>query len=188
MRRFTWILLSQNGQVIGLDNNVLTLGFKTAGARDSFVGGGSDKILQEAAVAMIGASWKVDAIVDPSADPGAHTDPVVRRPAVESAPAPSQAAVDQAPSWAQENAQENAPERAPGGRPDRPQADPVKIAEARQNISGIRAAGQPAAPTGPDPDADAHPDDPDADDSGLAGAELLERELGATVIDEIPND
>jgi DNA polymerase-3 subunit gamma/tau len=37
-------------------------------------------------------------------------------------------------------------------------------------------------------DAEAHPDDPAADSSELAGAELLERELGATVIHEIKHD
>jgi DNA polymerase-3 subunit gamma/tau len=37
-------------------------------------------------------------------------------------------------------------------------------------------------------DADAHPDDPEADDNGIDGAELLQRELGATVIDEIPHE
>ena len=50
--------------------------------------------------------------------------------------------------------------------------------------------GPPPAPkpSGPDPDADAHRDDPAADDHGLDSAELLERELGATVIEEIPHD
>ena len=32
------------------------------------------------------------------------------------------------------------------------------------------------------------PDDPDLDDSGVDGAELLARELGATVVEEIPHD
>jgi DNA polymerase-3 subunit gamma/tau len=36
-------------------------------------------------------------------------------------------------------------------------------------------------------DDDAHPDDPDADDQ-LGGAQLLERELGARVIEEIKHD
>jgi DNA polymerase-3 subunit gamma/tau len=39
-----------------------------------------------------------------------------------------------------------------------------------------------------DPDADAHRDDPDADDSGLDTTELLQRELGATVIEEITHE
>jgi DNA polymerase-3 subunit gamma/tau len=39
-----------------------------------------------------------------------------------------------------------------------------------------------------DPDADWDRDDPDADDSGLDGADLLQRELGATVIEEITHE
>ncbi len=79
MRRYTWILLSQNAQVIGLEGNVLTVGFKNAGARDSFLGGGSEEILRQAAIEVIGADWKVEAIVDPSADPGAGTAPRVTK-------------------------------------------------------------------------------------------------------------
>ena len=60
MRRFTWILLSQNAQVIGVDATSLTVGFKNAGARDSFLGGGSEEILRQAAIDMIGADWKVE--------------------------------------------------------------------------------------------------------------------------------
>jgi DNA polymerase-3 subunit gamma/tau len=37
-------------------------------------------------------------------------------------------------------------------------------------------------------DADAHRDDPDDDDHSLGGAQLLERELGASIIEEIPHD
>ncbi len=80
MRRFTWILLSQNAQVIGVDATSLTVGFKTAGARDSFVGGGSEEILRQAAIDMIGADWKIEVAVDPSAQPGQETAPRVTRP------------------------------------------------------------------------------------------------------------
>ena len=48
MRRFTWMLLSQNAQVIGVERDLLTVGFKNAGARESFVGGGSEEILRQA--------------------------------------------------------------------------------------------------------------------------------------------
>jgi DNA polymerase-3 subunit gamma/tau len=37
-------------------------------------------------------------------------------------------------------------------------------------------------------DADADRDDPDAEDQMLGGADLLERELGASIIEEIPHD
>ena len=164
MRRYTWILLSQNAQVIGLEGNVLTIGFKNAGARDSFLGGGSEEILRQAAIDVIGADWRVEAIVDPSADPAAGTAPRVTRPAVETA-----ATEPEAPA------------------PSRPAAQPESIASARSNIAPTRSGDQPTTRPGDDRDADAHPDDPDADDNGVDGAELLQRELGATVIDEIPH-
>jgi DNA polymerase III subunit gamma/tau len=40
----------------------------------------------------------------------------------------------------------------------------------------------------PDNDHGAHPDDPDVDDAGLGHDELLARELGARMIEEIPRD
>jgi DNA polymerase-3 subunit gamma/tau len=153
MRRFTWILLSQNAQVIGVDAKTLTVGFKNAGARESFVGGGSEEILRQAAIDMIGADWVVETTVDQSAQPGQETAPRVSKPAVEERPAPA------APA-----AQEAAPREAP---PMHPQAPPPFVVA--------------------DADADVQRDDPPADD-GLDGAELLARELGATVIEETTHD
>jgi DNA polymerase-3 subunit gamma/tau len=64
---------------------------------------------------------------------------------------------------------------------------PETIASARENIAPTRTGPAPAARPD-DRDADADRDDPDADDTGIDGAELLQRELGATVIDEITHD
>ncbi|WP_079132914.1 hypothetical protein, partial [Streptomyces abyssalis] len=69
-RRFTWILLSQNAQVIGFDGATLQLGFSNSGARDSFVGGGSEDVLLQALNDALGVQWKVEAIVDPSGGGG----------------------------------------------------------------------------------------------------------------------
>ena len=182
MRRFTWMLLSQNAQVVGVEGNVLTLGFKNAGARESFAGGGSDEILRQALIDMVGADWKVEAIIDPSAQPGSTPPPRVTKPAVEPqqepAQAPTAAAPDSPPDWA-----------APGESPQRRPASPEIVAKAREGITPTRtgAEQEPTAPQN-DPDADADRDDADADDSGLQGAELLQRELGATVIEEIPHE
>jgi DNA polymerase-3 subunit gamma/tau len=173
MRRYTWILLSQNAQVIGLEGNVLTVGFKNAGARDSFLGGGSEEILRQAAIDVIGADWRVEAVVDPSADPGAATAPRVTKPAAESVPAAPEA-----------------PPQPPSPPPRQP-APPEAVATARSNITQTRRGERPGerpVERADDRDSDADRDDPDADDNGLEGAELLQRELGATVIDEIPHD
>ena len=176
-RRFSWILLSQNAQVIGIEAETLTLGLKSAGARESFLGSGSETVLQQALGELLGSSWTIDTVVDPSADPGVGTAPQVRTPAVKPdepdmptpptstpAPSPSPAVpVDVAP----------APAQAPP--------------EVRDRIEPTRAPGSPP-PTALDADADVDRDDPDADDSGVDGQTLLERELGATMIDEISHD
>jgi DNA polymerase-3 subunit gamma/tau len=80
-----------------------------------------------------------------------------------------------------------APTAAPAAPPAAPRVQAESIASARSNITPTRVGDQPVT-RADDPDADAHPDDPDADDNGIDGAELLQRELGATVIDEIPHE
>ncbi len=65
-RRFTWILLSQNAQVSGFDGTTLQVGFASPGARDSFVGGGSDEVLRQAVNEMFRVDWRIEAVVDPS--------------------------------------------------------------------------------------------------------------------------
>ena len=195
MRRFTWMLLSQNAQVVGVEGNVLTLGFKNAGARESFAGGGSDEILRQALIDMVGADWKVEAIIDPSAQPGASPPPRVTKPAVEprmaAAPDPTPAVPDTPPDWAASG--ESSPQRPPSPEmvaEERAKGAPRRaVAQAREGITATRrgALQESSAPTD-DPDAEADRDDADADESGLQGAELLQRELGATVIEEIPHE
>jgi DNA polymerase-3 subunit gamma/tau len=64
------------------------------------------------------------------------------------------------------------------------------VADARGAIQQTRPAGQgrAGAADASVADAEADCDDPDADDHGLAGAELLRRELGASIIEEIPHE
>ncbi|MGW2190583.1 DNA polymerase III subunit gamma and tau, partial [Streptomyces sp. NPDC001719] len=47
-RRFTWIVLSQNADVVGFDGTTLQVGFANAGARDSFANSGSEEVLRQA--------------------------------------------------------------------------------------------------------------------------------------------
>jgi DNA polymerase-3 subunit gamma/tau len=188
-RRVTWIHLTQNSQVVGIEGNTLTLGFANAGARDSFVSGGSDEILRQAAIDVVGVDWQVDAIVDPGAkaDPATAPAPRQQQPAAPSAD--PQAPPADPPGW---TADEDAPDETPAAAPPEPSAresasaDPQSIAAARGAIAQTRTSGSTSP--GDDrsgADADAHPDDPDADSSGLGSAELLERELGAQMIEEI---
>ena len=78
-RRFTWILLSQNAQVAELRNDTLLLAMANAGARDSFGRGGSEDVLREAIVVVLGADFKIETMVDPGRR-SARPPPRVRPP------------------------------------------------------------------------------------------------------------
>jgi DNA polymerase-3 subunit gamma/tau len=69
LKRFPWVMLSQNAQVVSLENDTLTLALVNAGARDSFTSSGSHEYVQKALHDVLGVTWRVDTIVDPSADP-----------------------------------------------------------------------------------------------------------------------
>jgi DNA polymerase-3 subunit gamma/tau len=100
-------------------------------------------------------------------------------------PSEAPAAPDEPPGWATD---EPAPPADVAPEPA-PRAGPGAVAAARAGIQQTRQAGddRPGGSSRYDADADAHPDDVDADNQGLDSAELLRRELGARVIDEIPN-
>lgn len=221
-RRVTWIHLTQNAQVVAVDGKTLTLGFANAGARESFVNGGSPEIVRQAAIDVVGSDWRIEAIVDPGAQAHA-TSPAVPQHGQQDTPsagqAPAQAAGQPAEQW---NAQPSAPTQTsqqPPAAPDAPppwadpstpfpdgggRAAPVEDSAATPSepapnhaLNAAREAIQPtrsgAVERGPevDPtaaDADVSPDDQELDSSGLSAAELLKRELGAQVIQEIKND
>jgi DNA polymerase-3 subunit gamma/tau len=68
VRRFTWMVLDgSQSKLIGLDGDTLTVGLVNAGARDSFLASGSVEVLTAALHDVLGVSWRVDVIVDPSA-------------------------------------------------------------------------------------------------------------------------
>ena len=159
-RRVTWIHLTQNAQVVGVDATTLTLGFANAGARDSFDAGGSVEIVRQAAIDVVGADWKIETIVDPGADAEASrpAGPAVTEPEPEPEPAPT----------------------APAAEP----ASKVAREALRESQAG-ESDTEPKA--GDTPDDHAHPDDLDADGDEAGGADLLQRELGAEMIEEIPN-
>ncbi|MET0447555.1 MAG: DNA polymerase III subunit gamma and tau [Aeromicrobium sp.] len=92
MRRFAWIMLSQNAQVMALDGQVLTIALVNTGARDSFISSGSAEYVQKALHEVLGVTWRIEAIVDPGARPGVPDDDYDQRPT----PQP-QAAAQQSP-------------------------------------------------------------------------------------------
>jgi len=230
-RRYTWILLSQNAQVTAVDDKTLTIALVNAGARNSFMSGGSEEILRQAAIDVIGHDWRVEAVVDPSAQPGVGIESSGPRstysptrpddtggtapdgggpasaepgpgPAVP-APEPDAGGGGAAPAGPQAGTGGGAAPGQPGGGPEavtpgagpaepaepaRRPVDPSAVASAREAIQDTRPAGAGrSAVTMSVSDDDVSPDDADADDD-LAGTELLQRELGARVIEEIKHD
>ncbi|MFP5253907.1 MAG: DNA polymerase III subunit gamma and tau [Actinomycetes bacterium] len=235
IRRVTWIHLSQEAQVVGVDEKTLTLGFRSQSARSNFMSGGHEEILRQAAIDVIGHDWRVEAVVDPSAQPGVgieasgprstyspsrpgdagtnatiaetgqtgQTGPTgaagggtgptdVDRPGPAPAPPPDGGRSPSAEPPADAGtgvapAPSATPTAGPTTAPRRPVA-PSAVASARDAIQDTRPAGSGrAAPASSVSDDEVSPDDPDADDD-LAGAELLARELGAQVIEEIKHD
>lgn len=161
-RRFAWILLSQNAQVVGLDGDVLTLGLKNSGARDSFLSSKSDEIVAEAAKRLLGSNWRVEAIVDGSDVP---------------APQPSRADAPRSSNAAE----------AGVPKPDSPEP-PAASAGAAAAREQLNAAAQPDQPPVPDADDAVDLDDPVVDEARVDSQTLLEQTLGAQVIDEIPHE
>ncbi|MEU3563058.1 DNA polymerase III subunit gamma and tau [Kitasatospora sp. NPDC006786] len=182
-RRFTWILLSQNGQVAGFDGSVLQVSFINAGARDSFVGSNSDDVLRAALAEALGVDWRIECIVDPSGGAGgpgggapsggAQGGGGWGAPARPAAAAPSMPAPAPAPVQAPPVQAAPAPVQAPPVQPAPVQAPPVQAAPARP----VRSV----APEDDIPEAD----DPDLKEDVFSGQELIIRELGATVLEEI---
>ncbi|MDQ1665773.1 MAG: polymerase subunit gamma/tau [Actinomycetota bacterium] len=167
LRRFTWTLLSHNAQVAALDGDRLTLAMVNAGARDSFGRGGSDEIVREALIRVLGVDWKVDAIVDPSASPGGSAP---------SAGGPAAGGASSSPTDAGGRA-------ASSGRAaaiDRVAAETATRPAAGAPHGGAPGSSYPA-------EAEPSPDDEDVDDRDVSHQDLLARELGARVIGDYEN-
>jgi DNA polymerase-3 subunit gamma/tau len=173
-RRFTWILLSQNAQVVGFDGTTLQVGFANPGARDSFVSGGSEDVLKQAISDALGVQWRVESIVDPSGGSGGGGGAGARQAPV------------QQPQYQQQQPQPQAQQQPQYAPPPSAPAPAAAPAPASQRAVPPRDAYTPEPP--PIEDDIPEDDDPDLDDTALSGHDLFVRELGATVIEEISND
>jgi DNA polymerase-3 subunit gamma/tau len=77
-RRLTWSLLSTSAQVLALDDTAITIAIVNAGTRDSFLRSGSDEILRQSFIDIVGVDRKIEVIVNPSINPNTPAARAVR--------------------------------------------------------------------------------------------------------------
>ncbi|MEU1556553.1 DNA polymerase III subunit gamma and tau [Streptomyces scabiei] len=194
-RRFTWILLSQNAHVAGFDGTTLQIGFVNAGARDNFASSGSEDVLRAALAEQFNVHWKIEAVIDTSggsAGPGA--------PGGYGSPAPAAGGYGgggPGGGYGGGGAGGYGGSPAPAARPAAPQSAaasrPASPGSAAPHASApapsVAAPPPPPEPPPVSPEDDVpEDDDPDLDESALSGHDLIVRELGATVVEEITNE
>ncbi len=210
--RTTWSLVSHNANVVAAEDGVLTLGFKTDGIRRTFGSRDSHQTyVRQALIDRIGVDWRIEAIVDPSAagQPSAGSGPVPRVPRSVAAPAAPTAPPPVAPGSDQDTAGRPGPPAAGPAEtsveaqfvPPPPSGGAESSAERHDRVSAAGAEGAGGEPSGgppdwaqpgpdspPDENDGADPNDDDLDEAALGHDELLARELGAQVIEEIPRE
>ncbi len=185
-RRFTWILLSQNAQVTGFDGTTLQIGFVNAGARDNFLSSGSEDVLRQALAEQFNVQWKIEAVVDPSGGGTAAPAPA-GPPGGRSGGGGEGFGGGGGYGGSTGGTRPSAPRTAAPAAPAQPASAPGAAAAPAPGPAPRPSAPEPTAPVSPEDDVP-EDDDPDLDESALSGQELLVRELGATVVEEIAND
>jgi len=161
-RRTHALLLSGPAQVVDVRANVLVVGFASGPVERQFNTGDNVDILQVALKEVLGVDWRIETTLSgPAATAAAsgESESVAKPPPALPTPSESMAA-DRAPS-------RSAAARAAAAEPKEPP---------------VRRAAQAEAPAEIVLD-EPNPDDDDADD-GTSGLALLQRHLGATVIDD----
>ena len=195
-RRIAWMLLSP-ASVDSLEGGVLTVAFPREGEAKGFASSGCDQVLAGVLGTMLGLNVRVRAVVGAgTAGPGPRAS---ARPATADAPVPgaggsepvTSAAVPDAVAGAPDAGPE-APEPAAGPGSSRGPDDgpPGTAAAPRAAKSPARRAKNPprtASGPGGDSGDEEWPDDagPAGDAAGPTGMELIERQLGGRVIEEI---
>ncbi|MEU6454433.1 DNA polymerase III subunit gamma and tau [Streptomyces sp. NPDC047065] len=188
-RRFTWILLSQNAQVTGFDGTSLQIGFVNAGARDNFVSSGSEDVLRQALAEQFNVQWKIDAVVDPS---GGSAPPPPAGPSGGHGGSGGGGGFGGGSGGGGGGFGAGAP--APRPSAPAPAAPPPAAPAPDSGRSSASSATPASRPPAPEPrqvspeDDIPEEDDPDLDESALSGRDLLVRELGATVVEEIAHE
>jgi DNA polymerase-3 subunit gamma/tau len=185
LKKTTWVLISQNAQVVELDATTLTLGFAAPGLASAFRAGSHADLVQQAVRETLGFSVKVEPVLSGPAPAGATHPAAPAQGASPTAPARTGApsAAEAAASWDAPVVRSAAAE--PGSaRPDRGAPDGSADADERAGDDDPDGAS-------PSPDreragtgaADGRGGDPRGGDSRPAGT----RSAGAVAADPAPS-
>lgn len=173
IKRTPWSLLAQESVVADVSDGVLTLAFRQPTLRDTFARREDFQAnLQQAIKDVLFVDLRVDAIVDPSADPASTGAPSPGNPGGDRRESPPASRAAASVPAAPQPPADPAPDAQPSGATDRDSA-PAETHD------------EPAVHDASDHGAD--PSDDDLDASGESEQELLARTLGATVISESEN-
>ncbi|HEX6194925.1 MAG TPA: DNA polymerase III subunit gamma and tau [Jiangellaceae bacterium] len=170
IKRTPWSLISQECTVQDMSGGVLTLGFQKPNLRDTFTRREDfQNHLRQAIRDVLAIEVRIEAIVAPSGEqPGSRGNTGSAEPAQGAPDPPSQRS-----------------EQDRGGEQDPVSPAPEQPSSVSPRLRAEASSEAEPAPERADPDAHVDPGDRDHDDSGLSEQELLQRTLGATVIEEI---
>ena len=176
-RKVTWAQLFEKSDVLTIDEKQLHIGLRDVGSHRAFSQGGHDEIVRQAMIDVVGLDLLVVAVLDPSVNTGAAPESAPPEAGVSDAGPSDAGRPDASPTYAASSDEAPKAERAP--------ETPRAAAEARAAAAAVDGPVVGKSRTAAAVDDDVHADDADADDEGLAGAELIAQQLGGTVIGEI---
>jgi DNA polymerase III subunit gamma/tau len=187
VRKVSWIQLS-NAAVVSLDGNVLTIEFARDGDLKGFTASRSDALLAKVLHDRFGVEWRIQGVAGGRDRPGPSGlvtgghDQVTARV---TAGGPSDGDSSEPP--AQRPSQHRRPAQARQVPREDQESQPAGThSEGAGGSQGAGSRGTPSQGVGIPADADEVDPDNDADAGAeLSGMELIRRELGAQVIDEI---
>jgi DNA polymerase-3 subunit gamma/tau len=194
--RVAWTMVSaDNANVLGVEGRTIQLGFKIPTLRQNFPGSKYEDTLRQVLGQVFGGEWRVEVLVDPSAGHGGQ--PGGAQPGQRAAaPAPQQQSpVPQpTPSPVAPTPAPTAAVPAPAPEPEPPAPPPFVAAEPEPPPAYDEDPGPPP-PFLQEPPSDEHFDphlaalDDEAvpNDPGPSARDLLIKELGASLLDEIQN-
>jgi len=206
LRRVTWVLVSQNAQVVDVTETTVKLGFTTQALANTFANGPHTDYVREAIAQTLGATLTVEPVLGNSGGvaeapargssqaASSASGPRDSRPTSWDSPPPNQGAT--APSWEPEPNHESQPQASVHAvsvdeeaeeKPHRPwerAAAPSEIDENGDALpDNVRHLPAPT-PVGAEFE-ESSEDDEILENSDSVGIPLVQREMGGEIIEEI---